>query len=85
MALVTPTTTKALLDAGYIVRVERSSQRIFKDAEFEAIGATLVPQGSWVDAPDDHIVIGLKELPDEDCMPNHHHVSAVSRAANSWT
>ena len=27
--LVTPTTTKALLDAGYKVTVERSTQRIF--------------------------------------------------------
>lgn len=28
--IVTPTTTKALLDAGYKVTVERSTQRIFE-------------------------------------------------------
>lgn len=32
---VTPTTAKALLDAGYEVHVERSVQRIFEDEEFE--------------------------------------------------
>ncbi len=64
---VTPTTTKALLDAGYVVNVERSPERIFDDAEFEKVGATLVPEGSWMEAPHDHIIIGLKELPEDDC------------------
>ena len=62
---LTPTTTKALLDAGYKVNVERSPERIFDDSEFEAVGATLVPEGSWVDAPHDHIIVGLKELPED--------------------
>jgi len=64
---VTPTTAKALIDAGYKVNIERSPERIFDDSEFEAVGATLVPEGSWVDAPTDHIIIGLKELPEESC------------------
>jgi saccharopine dehydrogenase (NAD+, L-lysine-forming) len=38
---LTPTTAKALLDAGYKVNVERSPERIFDDSEFEAVGATL--------------------------------------------
>ena len=61
---LTPTTTKALLDAGYKVNVERRPERIFNNSEFEAVGATLVPEGSWVDAPHDHIIIGLKDLPE---------------------
>lgn len=64
---MTPTTTKALLDAGYKVNIERSPERIFDDSEFEAVGATLVPEGSWVDAPADHIIVGLKELPEDKC------------------
>lgn len=64
---LTPTTTKALLDAGYTVRIERSPERIFDDAEFEAVGATLVPENTWREAPADHIILGLKELPEEDC------------------
>lgn len=68
---VTPTTTKALLEAGFKVNVERSPERIFEDDEFAAVGATLVPEGSWPSAPNDHIIIGLKELPEETCtQPN---------------
>jgi saccharopine dehydrogenase (NAD+, L-lysine-forming) len=64
---LTPTTTKALIEAGYKVNVERSPARIFDDEEFSAVGCSLVPTGSWRDAPADHIIIGLKELPEEEC------------------
>ena len=64
---LTPTTTKALIDAGYKVNVERSPQRIFDDEEYEKVGATLVPENTWRDAPEDTIIIGLKELPVEEC------------------
>jgi saccharopine dehydrogenase (NAD+, L-lysine forming) len=64
---LTPTTTKALINAGYKVNVERSPQRIFDDEEYELVGATLVPENTWRDAPEDNIIIGLKELPVEEC------------------
>jgi saccharopine dehydrogenase (NAD+, L-lysine-forming) len=64
---LTPTTTKALIDAGYKVNVERSPQRIFDDEEYEKVGATLVEENTWRDAPEDNIIIGLKELPVEEC------------------
>lgn len=65
---MTPTSAKALLEAGYKIYVERSPGRIFDDEEFEAVGATLVPEGSWVDAPGNAIILGLKELPESDGM-----------------
>lgn len=73
---LTPTTTKKLIAAGYKVKVERSPtnpdyERIFKDSEFEEAGATLVDEGSWTKAPRDHIIIGLKELPEEDWPLEH--------------
>lgn len=71
---LTPTTAKALIEAGYTVNVERSPQRIFKDEEFSAIGATLVPEDSWPEAPADHIIIGLKELPVQTFPLKHTHV-----------
>jgi alanine dehydrogenase len=64
---LTPTTTKALIDAGYQVNVERSPQRIFDDEEYEKVGATLVEEDSWCNAPEDNIIVGLKELPVEEC------------------
>ncbi|KAF2502960.1 Formate/glycerate dehydrogenase catalytic domain-like protein [Lophium mytilinum] len=75
-SMLTPTTTKKLLDAGYPVLVERSPTnpqfaRIFKDEEFEAAGATLIDEGSWESAPNDHIIIGLKELPEKDTPLSH--------------
>ncbi|KAK6949583.1 mitochondrial Homoaconitase [Daldinia eschscholtzii] len=68
---LTPTTTKALIDAGYVVNVEKSPVRIFDDEEFSAVGATLVPTGSWREAPQDHIIVGLKELPEESFPLKH--------------
>lgn len=78
---LTPSTTRALIAAGYNVNVERSPtsplrKRIFEDADFEAAGATLVPEGSWVDAPNDSLVIGLKELDETQDFPlKHSHVT----------
>jgi saccharopine dehydrogenase (NAD+, L-lysine forming) len=74
---VTPSIAKQLVDAGYTVNVERSELSIFDDAEYEVTGASLVPTGSWIDAPSDHIVVGLKELPEED-FPLKHTVSQSS-------
>ena len=67
---LTPTTAKALIDAGYVVNAEKSPVRIFDDKEFTAVGANLVPTGSWRDAPKEHIIVGLKELPEETCKSN---------------
>ncbi|KAK1964030.1 alanine dehydrogenase/PNT domain-containing protein [Colletotrichum sublineola] len=72
---LTPTTTKTLIEAGYTVNVERSPVRIFDDAEFEAVGANLVDEGSWEKAPADHIIVGLKELEEKDFPLKHVHVT----------
>jgi saccharopine dehydrogenase (NAD+, L-lysine-forming) len=71
---ITPTIAKKLVDAGYTVNVERSPLSIFPDSEYEGTGASLVPTGSWTDVPEDHIIIGLKELPEEDFPLKHTHV-----------
>lgn len=63
---VTPTTTKTLIDSGYTINVEKSTERVFRDEEYEAAGANLIPEGTWASAPKDHIIIGLKELPQDD-------------------
>ena len=77
---LTPATTRALIDAGYTVHVERSPsdpdfKRVFDDDEFERAGATLVETGSWPNAPQDTIIVGLKELPEKPAFPlKHTHV-----------
>lgn len=74
-AALTPTTTKQLLDAGFQVYVEESEQSIFKADEYAAVGATIVPAGSWKSAPSKRIIIGLKELPEAETFPLiHEHI-----------
>lgn len=77
---LTPTTAKALIDAGYTINVERSSERIFDDSEFEKIGATLVPENTWRQAPKEHIIIGLKELPVDDCQLTSTRIASITLA-----
>lgn len=71
---ITPTIAKKLVDAGYTVNVEKSPLSIFEDSEYGGTGASLVPSGSWTDVPSEHIVVGLKELPEEDFPLKHTHV-----------
>ncbi|KAK5729791.1 Saccharopine dehydrogenase [Elasticomyces elasticus] len=71
---ITPTIAKKLVDAGYVVNVEKSPLSIFPDKEYEGTGASLVSTGSWTDAPSEHIIVGLKELPEEDFPLKHIHV-----------
>ena len=59
---------------GFKINVERSPIRIFDDEDYEKAGASLVPEGSWPDVPQDHIIVGLKELPEESFPLRHTHV-----------
>lgn len=68
---ITPTIASKLVSAGYTVYVEKSPLSIFKDDEYNGTGAELVPTGSWIDAPSERIIIGLKELPEEDFPLKH--------------
>jgi saccharopine dehydrogenase (NAD+, L-lysine-forming) len=71
---LTPTTAKKLQEAGFEVYVEKSKQRSFEDKEFEEKGIPLVQEGSWKTAPNDRIIIGLKELPEESFPLVHEHI-----------
>lgn len=63
---LTPEICTELLKAGFKLTIEKCSQRIFKDDEFEKVGCTLVPTGTWKSAPSDAYIVGLKELPEND-------------------
>ncbi|KAF7310677.1 hypothetical protein HMN09_00610600 [Mycena chlorophos] len=71
---LTPTTAKALLDAGFKVSVERDEQRIFADKEYEEVGCTLVANNSWPTAPTTTTIIGLKELEQSTQPLPHTHI-----------
>ena len=71
---MSPKSTSALVDAGYKVRVEKSADRIYSDKEFEEAGAELAPAGSWLNAPLGDIILGLKELPEDDTPFPHTYI-----------
>lgn len=73
-APVVPADVPLLLDAGFEVTVEESSQRIFTVEEYAAAGASIAGEGSWPDAPQDAYVLGIKELPDEPESLRHRHI-----------
>lgn len=71
---ITPAVAKDLIEAGYRVVVEQSSQRAVNEQLYLDAGATLAEEFSWQAAPDDAIVIGLKELSAELRPFRHRHV-----------
>ncbi|MER6413270.1 saccharopine dehydrogenase [Streptomyces humidus] len=71
---VVPDDARRLVEAGVRLSVEDSPQRVFPAPEYEAVGARIVPAGSWTSAPDDAVVLGLKELPDEPTQLTHRHI-----------
>lgn len=74
-AALTPATVKHLISKDFKIYVEESPQSIFNIAEYKKAGAIIVPFNSWVSAPRDRIIIGLKEMPTEDTFPLvHEHI-----------
>lgn len=71
---VVPSDARRLVENGVTLTVEESPQRIFPIEEYEAVGARVVPAGSWVSAPRDTVILGLKELPDEPKELTHRHI-----------
>lgn len=71
---ITPDGVKQLLDKGIRVTVEKSSSRAIPIAGYAATGCAIADEGSWVDAPKDAIIFGLKELPASDRPLIHRHI-----------
>ncbi len=71
---ITPKGAAALHEAGVDVVVESSPERVFSDDAYEAVGCPVVHAGSWLTAPPETVVVGIKELPDEPAELRHRHV-----------
>ncbi|MFF4250259.1 saccharopine dehydrogenase [Streptomyces sp. NPDC001663] len=71
---IVPSDARRLVDGGVTLTVEESPQRIFPIEEYEAAGCGVAPAGSWVSAPEDAVVLGLKELPDGPGELTHRHI-----------
>ena len=71
---LTPQGAAALLADGFTVTVENSRARAIGIDGYRAAGCTIAPEGSWPDAPQDAIVFGLKELPEDGTPLRHRHI-----------
>lgn len=71
---VVPDDVRRLVQVGFTVTVEESAQRVFPVEEYEEAGASIAPAHSWVVAPEDAYVIGIKELPEEPTDLTHRHI-----------
>lgn len=71
---LTPDVARRLLDKGFKISVEKSTQSAIRPEFFEAVGCDLVESGSWIDAPADTIILGLKELGESDTPLIHRHI-----------
>lgn len=72
--MLVPKDAAKLLAAGHQVSVERSPTRCISDEEYEKAGCTLVDTETWKSAPKDTIILGLKELPENDDPLEHRHI-----------
>jgi saccharopine dehydrogenase (NAD+, L-lysine-forming) len=73
-APIVPDDAARLVADGVVVTVEESATRAFPITEYAAAGCAIEPEGSWVDAPADAVVVGIKELPDQPAELRHPHV-----------
>lgn len=69
-----PAGVKVLMADGYSVVVERSDNRIVDNNEYAATGCQMVDAGGWMNPPEDALILGLKELPDEPAVIKNDHI-----------
>ncbi len=73
-APITPGDAATLIADGAQLTVERSDQRVFDTEEYAESGAAIADTGSWVDAPANAYIVGIKELPEEPAELRHTHI-----------
>lgn len=71
---IVPEDARVLVSHGIKLTVEESTQRIFPLADYVAAGCAVAAPGSWVEAPDNQVIVGLKELPASPAALRHRHV-----------
>ncbi|GAC22295.1 saccharopine dehydrogenase [Paraglaciecola arctica] len=71
---LSPRCAEQLINAGCKVSIESSSQNIFQQSLYENLPLEIVPKGSWINAPKEAFILGLKELPEDDFPLIHRHI-----------
>ena len=71
---LTPQGAAELMRAGLQITVEESSQRAIPVDGYRDAGCKIAPEFSWVDAPLEAVIFGLKELPNDGTPLRHQHI-----------
>ena len=71
---LTPEGAAQLMKNGLKVSIEASDTRIIPTQDYKDAGCEIVREGSWEGAPEDAIIFGLKELPNNDRPLRHSHI-----------
>ena len=71
---LTPDGAANLIASGIKVTVEQSQTRAIPIHGFHKAGCTIAPENSWPQAPQDAIIFGLKELPQDGTPLPHKHI-----------
>ncbi|MEM6533845.1 MAG: saccharopine dehydrogenase [Myxococcota bacterium] len=79
-----PSAAQALLKAGFKLTIEDDPNRIFSLGEYP--DCPRAAPGSWLEAPKDVVIIGLKELIgfDQDLVHRHIHFAHVFKEQRGW-
>ena len=74
---LTPDGAKTLMQAGFQITVEASAQRAVGIERYRTAGCAIAPENAWPKAPDDAVIFGLKELPEDGTPLRHRHIMFV--------
>lgn len=73
-APLTAESAAALIAAGHQIMVEASAARALPIEPYLAAGCERAEAGSWVSAPREAVILGLKELPEDGTALPHRHI-----------
>ena len=71
---LTPEHVRVLIEHGFHVVVERSTQRAIPDDAYATTGCEMVDAGNWNRAPIKAFILGIKDLPSNDEPLRHRHI-----------
>lgn len=83
---LTPKNAKILIDNGFELTVETSEKRAFANEDYAAAGAKMAESRSWVDAPKETVILGLKELAETPTQLPHRmiHFAHIYKDQTGW-
>ena len=71
---IVPQNIKQLIQSGFIIYVESSSNRIYADFEYEIEGAIITKEPWYNEKFKSGLIIGLKDIPNMDKLDSHKHI-----------